>query len=399
MRILYYSPHPHLSIGSPTGYGTHMRETVAAMRALGHEVEVLVLGGDATATVTAPAGGGFKNLLRKIIPRYLWRSLKDRRLRAFDKQAQQQLEERIRTFQPELIYERMAYLQPSGSMAAKAKNIKHIVEVNAPLIEEVRAFEAAGSFYAGEAEQCMKQIMQQAHRVVVVSSALQQAFAKQFAIPENKFIVAPNCVQPEHLTVTAENAAAAQQLFKKDERVIGFVGSIFPYHGVDILLDAFAELLKTEKNIRLLLVGDGYLLPELKQRAADLGCANEVIFTGPVAAKAVFGYIARMDVTVMARSNWYGSPVKIFEYGAMGKPIVAPDTVPVRDVMEPGVDGLLVQPNVQEVKKAILYMLQHPAEAGKMANHFRDKILANYTWEKSVERILLMTGEEGGSLS
>jgi glycosyltransferase involved in cell wall biosynthesis len=388
MRILYYSPHPHLSTGSPTGYGTHMRETIAAMRALGHEVEVLVMGGNATATVTAPAAGGVKNILRKIVPRYLWRSLKDRRLRAFDVQAQQQLEARIRTFKPELIYERMAYLQPSGSNASKAAGVMHIVEVNAPLTEEVRSFEGAGSFYAAAAEQCMQQVMQHAHRVVVVSSALRDAFVKQFRIAETKFIVAPNCVAPETLRINETAAATVTKYVLPGERVIGFVGSIFPYHGVDILLDAFAALRKTEPNIRLLLVGDGYLLPQLKQRAAELGCADSVTFTGPVPASDVASYIAKMDVTVMAKSNWYGSPVKIFEYGAMGKPIVAPDTIPVRDVMEPGVDGLLVQPEVAAVQKAIQHLLQNPAEANQMAAHFREKVMTQFTWQQSVERVL-----------
>lgn len=365
-----------------------MRETIAAMRALGHEVEVLVMGGSATATVTAPAAGGLKSILRKIVPRYLWRSLKDRRLRAFDAQAQQQLEERIRTFKPELIYERMAYLQPSGSNAAKAAGVMHIVEVNAPLTEEVRSFEGAGSFYAAAAEQCMQQVMQHAHRVVVVSSALRDAFVKQFRIAETKFIVAPNCVATETLRINETATAAVTKSIKPGERVIGFVGSIFPYHGVDILLDAFAALRKTETNIRLLLVGDGYLLPELKQRAAALGCADAVTFTGPVPASDVASYIAKMDVTVMAKSNWYGSPVKIFEYGAMGKPIVAPDTIPVRDVMEPGVDGLLILPDATAAAKAIAHLLHNPAEAKQMAEHFREKVMSQYTWQQSLERML-----------
>jgi glycosyltransferase involved in cell wall biosynthesis len=76
---------------------------------------------------------------------------------------------------------------------------------------------------------------------------------------------------------------------------------------------------------------------------------NKVVFTGSIHHSQVFGCIGLMDVTIMAKSNWYGSPIKIFEYGMMGKPIIAPDNIPVNDIMINGMTGLLIQPDVDHL--------------------------------------------------
>ena len=94
----------------------------------------------------------------------------------------------------------------------------------------------------------------------------------------------------------------------------------------------------------------------------------------------------------MARSNWYGSPVKIFEYGALGRPIVAPDTGPVRDVMEHGVDGLLVQPCVNELTAAIQRLLREPSLAESMGAGFQRKVREHHLWRHVAARILKASG-------
>ncbi|HEU4716582.1 MAG TPA: glycosyltransferase family 4 protein, partial [Bacteroidia bacterium] len=260
----------------------------------------------------------------------------------------------------------------------------------APFEEEVRGFEKAGSMLAAAGKKRMNELLDDAARVITVSSALAGYLAERYGVKKEKITVTPNCVDPGAVNVSP---AKAEQLRRKyfpgKKTVIGFVGSIFPYHGVDILIRAFAELHRQHSETGLFIVGDGYLIPELKELASALGCGDSVVFTGSVPHADIFDHIAAMDITVMADSNWYGSPVKIFEYGCAGKPVIAPDTVPVRDVMENGTDGLLVKPGKNELLSALLQMMNDPEKTSGMARHFREKIVSTCTWKRAAEKALL----------
>jgi glycosyltransferase involved in cell wall biosynthesis len=140
--------------------------------------------------------------------------------------------------------------------------------------------------------------------------------------------------------------------------------------------------------MKLLIVGDGYQLPDLSRMTVELGCEKDVIFTGSVSSSDVPTYISLMDICVMAKSNWYGSPVKIFEYGIMGKPIIAPDVQPVREVMNDGIDGLIRKDLVPDITQAISFLCEHDQEAKQMGKHFRNKILEQFTWDKVLSRII-----------
>ena len=80
-------------------------------------------------------------------------------------------------------------------------------------------------------------------------------------------------------------------------------------------------------------MGDGEILSDLKLLCSNLNISDSVIFTGSVAHADVFAYIDLMEIAVMAKSNWYGSPVKIFEYGAMKKAIISL-TLPLENLWE-----------------------------------------------------------------
>ena len=146
-------------------------------------------------------------------------------------------------------------------------------------------------------------------------------------------------------------------------------------------------------NTRLLIVGSGEALDDLKNLAQKLKIENQVVFAGSVPHHEVFNYIDLMDITVMAKSNWYGSPVKIFEYGAMGKAIIAPDVIPVRDVMIDAIDGILVQPEQVALTNALEKLFIDEKLRKNIADNFKQKVLANHTWEKMAEKLLSSLSE------
>jgi glycosyltransferase involved in cell wall biosynthesis len=390
LKIIYYSPHPTHDIVSEVGYSTHQRETIHAFRQLGHEVVCVVLGGTEKESVNTfhrqIDNKSSRSLgLKKWIPLFLWNALKDIRLLQHDKKAGRQLEQAILKFQPDLIYERGEYLQDSGVLMAEKYGIRHYLEVNSPVVEEMSVFEGSDILrFLGHQKEKIK--LRKTHKVFAVSSAIKEYLIQRYQC-KKAIEVIPNCINPEALTEIDKDA---NPIYKKgdNEFTIGFVGSLFPYHGVDLLIDSFSEFVKINTDAKLVIVGDGAVKSALMQQASTLLPPDSYFFTGKVPHKQALKYIQSFDVAVMAASNWYGSPVKIFEYGLMGKPIIAPDNGPVRDVMDPELDGFLVKALRTDLVAILNFINNQPEEAHKRAQHFRQKILDTYTWKNQASFIL-----------
>lgn len=384
MRILYYAPHPFLKLNAPTGYGRHMREMIAAWESQGHEVRTFIASDRNSRSDSAPIGTNQagKNRMKKWIPKLIWESLKDISLLRFDKMLQFGLEEQIINFQPDIIYERVTYLQSSGIRASQKMGVKHIAEFNAPYPEERISF-SGSTLLLAKAKNVEREILLNTHGAAAVSSALKSHLIKVCPSAKNKIKVIPNAVCPISSPIYSEESHPFQYL--KNELVIGFVGSIFPYHGVDVLISAFAKL--NQKNAKLLIVGDGLILDDMKALAEKKGVKDQVIFTGPVPHEAVPSFIELMDICCMAKSNWYGSPVKIFEYGILQKAILAPDVIPVRDVMSEN-DAVLVKPSEEDVRAGLEKLIEDESFRKEIAQNWHKKVMHNYTWNHAAKTTL-----------
>ena len=91
----------------------------------------------------------------------------------------------------------------------------------------------------------------------------------------------------------------------------------------------------------------------------------------------------------MPDSNNYGSPMKLFEYGALGKPVVMPRYSPIEEVLEDGVNGLMFEPgSVVDMADKIVRLAKDPALRARLENRLKHDVLTNHTWTKNAERIL-----------
>jgi glycosyltransferase involved in cell wall biosynthesis len=388
MKIIYYSPHPHVNMAAPSGPGTHIREVVHALRAEGVEVITLIGGGEELRS----SGGEIqfaKRSWKKWLPNWIWQTMKDWRLRAFDRKMGRQLEQMIKRHRPDAVYERMAYLMDGGSRVCSKQQVRHYLEINAPYPEEKMRFEG-WSLWIGYARRLERLMVERAFAISTVSSAMRDYLVQRAPGEGTKIEVIPNAVDFAWFGLQDHRESMRQQMkIRAEVAVIGFVGSIFAYHGVDRMIEAAHKLAnKSATAFQFLVVGDGEILANLKQLAVDLNVAEHIIFTGNVPHAEVYKYIQAMDVCVMPRSNWYGSPVKIFEYGALEKCIVGPLVIPVLDVMQQGVDGLLIEDQEGKLIEALEYLLTHPLERKKMAQHFRSKVESHHTWKHVAQKIL-----------
>lgn len=394
MKIIYLSPHPHISMHDISGPGVHIREIMHGFRGKGHEVIWASPNNKQPGGPPQKLNPGkelFRKIVKAITPKIIWETMRDIQLILIDRRFEKELAAMIELHKPDFIYERVYYMMGCGYRAAKAAKVKYLIEVNSPYTLEKPSM-SHKSLLATLAERNEKNQMEAVDQAFVVASSLKAYFIEKYPSTKGKITVTPNAVRKEHTLPASEDAkiqARKELSLNNGDILITFVGSIFPYHGVDILIQAFHEVKsQTNKPVKLLIVGDGEILNDLIKMTKYLGINDDVTFTGKAPSEKVRLYLSVTDIAVQANCNWYNSPIKLFEYGSKRLAIIAPRHPGVEDVMQEGVHGLLVDPNQRSLSKAIMLLVDKPELRNRLAEAFHQQVVNNYTWDAIAERIL-----------
>jgi glycosyltransferase involved in cell wall biosynthesis len=173
---------------------------------------------------------------------------------------------------------------------------------------------------------------------------------------------------------------------------VGFVGTLKPWHGVAVLIEAFAQLHRRFPHARLLLVGDGPERANLEARVKQLGLEAVTHFTGAVAADEIPGLLAAMDVAVAPYpplDNFYFSPLKAYEYMAAGCATVASRIGQLNDLIAHEQNGLLCEPgNANDLAAQLARLCSDTTMRRQLAAAGRQTILRGHTWDHVAGRIL-----------
>jgi len=374
-----------------------MREMIRAFEAAGHTVMPVIKGGLDDPAVRADrsrkASGRLSSLQARVkpfLPDVLWETLKDLQLLRLDRTCQAELEALVQKERPDLIYERATYLQASGVRVAFRHGIPHVLEMNSPYVDERKIRLEAPTLLEGRANRIEFEQLSRSSLVAVVSEALRSYFVRKHRILPEHVIVTPNAINPSRISINEEEVASLRAKFGLQGCfVAGFVGSVLKWHRVDLLIKACAQLRDEIPSLRVLVVGDSRLVPEIRTLAQQQGVEEAIVFAGQVEHDAVFNHIALMDVAVLPDNLWYQSPVKVFEYGAMGKPVIAPDNETLRNLLKDGEEGLLIEPSIDDLTGALRKLSGAPFLRMTMGQGLKERVLSDYTWDRNVERILL----------
>ena len=298
------------------------------------------------------------------------------------------LREKLKAWPVDLIYERYALFSCAGIRLARELGVPHILEVNAPLADEQEKMR--GLEMKNLAHEMERRIFCDTAAVVVVSRQLQDFVVSCGASPSRVHVL-PNAVDPQRFAAAKNKTAVRAQHGCEGKHVIGFVGSLKPWHGTETLLEAFRNVHAVAPNTHLLIVGDGPGREELEQYARNHGFAAAVTFTGNVPHDAIPDYIAAMDVTVAPYKpyeNFYYSPIKIFEYMIMGKPVVAGRIGQVEEVIDHDETGILFEPgNIDELAAALLQLANDAPLCHRLGENARAWVQRERTWENNARQV------------
>ncbi|HET9981493.1 MAG TPA: glycosyltransferase, partial [Ktedonobacterales bacterium] len=210
----------------------------------------------------------------------------------------------------------------------------------------------------------------------------------------DKFRLAPNCVSSDLLNRFAEFAEAGSPSvdplrmrfgLATHERVIGYVGRLVPEKGVDVLLEAFAQVAEALPNTRLLLVGDGPARDALRRQTQALGLEQRVIFAGPQHDVVPF-YLLADVIAIPSRYEPFGNVAVEAMEGA--RPVVASRVGGLADTVLDGECGRLVPPEDPEaLAAALLWVLDVPQRSRELGRNGRQRALSEYTEARLAERL------------
>lgn len=304
--------------------------------------------------------------------------------------------QQLQALQADMVLTRYNWNTLSVIWAARSLGIPVVLEINSP-DEEDRGqtfYRLPGMAYFFS----IRRALRLANGAFAVSEALARRFRLEAAGRPVHSI--PNGVDIEKFDPALDGRSLRQQLQIDDAKiVIGFVGSFAPWHGLDLLFDAFATLVQEGLPVHLLLVGQPRhdSGPWLEQAEAP-AIKPHITFAGHVETERVNQYVAAMDITVLPNSAWYCSPLKVFEYMAMAKAVVAVATEPVQEMLEDGRDGLLfAQGSLPGLTQTLRQVVLSSAERSRLGVGARARVASDYTWADNARRVFDLLSEVAGN--
>ena len=401
MKIAYLCADRGIPVLGDKGASVHVREFVSALAGLGHEVTLLCAkqgtgnpcppvrmielppdeSADEMALEAAQLGMGNEEK-DQTLHRELGKLACDRKLAARVLMALDQA-----GVQPDLLYERYALFHRAGGQVATALNIPLMLEVNAPLAEEQERFR--GLRLKALADATETETLCRSDHVIAVSAAVREHALSRGALGE-RVTVLPNGVDTSRFHPGVDGGPVRERYELDGRPVIGFIGSLKPWHGLDFLLDAFTNILARRPDAALLLVGEGPALIDLQARVARDQLHGRVILTGRIPHADIPAYLAAMDITVApytAQDGFYFSPLKVVESLAAGRPVVAPRLGQLTDLLQDGVTGLLYPPGDRDIfVNQVIELLNDVPRLRAMSRAAAAAAREDFGWDKTALR-------------
>jgi glycosyltransferase involved in cell wall biosynthesis len=378
MRIAYVSADLGLPVFGRKGCSIHVQEVIRALSDAGAAVELF------TVRPEGERPEGLENIRVHEVPFVAPAGRAAREQAALG--ANEQFLAALQHEGPfDLVYERYSLWGYAGMEYARGGGMPGLLEVNAPLVEEQAAYRCLVDKAA--AYRVAERVFAAATRLIAVSEEL-AANLQCFTGRHDAVHVIPNGVDPHRfpagLTPSCPGPPGAF--------TVGFVGGLKPWHGLATLVEGFALLQRAVPNARVLIVGDGPERSHLEEQLRSHRLLEATCFTGAVSPSEVPRLLASMDVAVApypGLSVFYFSPLKVFEYMAVGLPVVASRVGQLATVIQHEVSGLLCPAGAaDDLATALLRLHREPELRSRLGQAARTTVLQNYTWEAVARRIL-----------
>ncbi|MBN2105574.1 glycosyltransferase family 4 protein [bacterium] len=300
---------------------------------------------------------------------------------------------------PDVLIARLDSHVFSPPILSRHFQLPYIAEVDSPVMYEIRHF--AKFYYSpyGLLDRLEMAFILNASKAFCVSQQLKQHYVER-GVPSNHLTVIPNGADISRFHPDTLNHTMRENLKIDDYVVIGFIGSFQLWHGVEQLKALIDALLTRHDRAAFLLVGKGRPMQRsLQQYVQSRKIANRVCMIEYVPHHEIPALIHAMDIVLAPYPYlpfFYYSPVKIYEYLACGKPVVASRIGQIPEIIEHRKNGMLCEPgNIQEFIDCIDQLINNTGLRKDIGQAAADDILKHHTWHHRASQLLSLIEKAG----
>jgi len=383
MNILYINANQRNKLSHTAGYATHMAKTIKGFEAAGHRV-VKFLAGEALGA------DGAKQAYRTMssyLPHRAARLVRDVYEVVHDHKLYRKWLPLAAKEQIHFVYERMNHLHTCGLRLARGLGVPFVIEINDPMRETVTV--DLSSLMKQYAIFLEDRLVREADFVVLGSEELKKSYVRR-GFPAEKLLVLYPTADLEMFRPGLPREEIKRRFGLDGKIVVGFVagGISAGWRRPDLLLDVLSAVMQKHPQASALIVGDG-TFDGVPRSLGSARSAEALVLTGKVPYADVPDFIKAMDICVIPGATWYGSPTKLFEYGAMAKPVVAPRLPPIQEVVDHGVTGLLFEPGDHgDMLRQIVALMESPSRRQELGRNLRQRLQSRYTWEANTKTVI-----------
>ena len=279
------------------------------------------------------------------------------------------------------VYERLSLWSAGAAQWCRRRGVPHMVEVNAPLVAEAAAHRDLSDVESALAIE--REVLLSATHLIAVSPWLCDWLRAQGCDP-GRIRLLPNAVSEEWLI-----PAARLPFADAPARIeLGFVGSLRPWHDVQTLLEAMVLLRGTP--FHLTIVGDGPMRRTLEDWVQGQGLESSVAFKGSIAHESMPELLDQLDLCLAPYSDndgFYFCPIKLFEYGARARPVVASDLPELRRLFPAEVLFTHTPGDPRNLAALLLELAAMPSHVIATGERLKEFTIP-HTWEANARKVL-----------
>jgi len=292
----------------------------------------------------------------------------------------------------DILYVREMVLSLTPFVLSRIFNKPMITEINGDLLTE---FDLAGyPRVLLVAVRWVETIVCKGSRALVcVTEGLGDIFRNRYRLSNDKIKVIPNGTDTDRFHPLDPNDCRDRLGIDADTKVVGFVGTFVPHQGLSYLIKSAKIILDKCPDVAFLLVGDGPMRKDLMKMLQAMNVKDHFLLPGAVPHNQVVLFINAMDVCVApftrSRNERIGlSPLKIYDYVACGKPVVASDIKGVGDLLRRHEVGIAVSPeNPTALARGILSALEDDELANRCLHKGPAIIKERFTWQITAQKV------------
>ena len=212
--------------------------------------------------------------------------------------------------------------------------------------------------------------------IIGVSSQIERRYRAEGAV--SRVVCIRNGIDLDRLPTQADRSRIRRDLgVDMGICLIGTVGRLTPVKGLSYLIQSVSILLRRRKNVRLLIVGDGAIRKDLEAQARDLGIGESVVFLGH--REDTLELMQALDIFVLPSLS-EGIPMALLEAMAVSRAVVASRVGGIPEIVEDGVEGILVEPmDVTRLAESCMRLIDSPETAMKMGAQAWKRVVQDFS--------------------